>query len=605
MTKHSAANDSAGLRPANRLGSDDELSTTDTAATRGASRRLFYSLVVSIGLAISAGQIATVTSREGTTAFLSANDRSRWCTIAALVEDGTFAIDRQMKLVDEKGRRHWQSIDRVQHRGEDGRRHDYSSKPPLFPVMVSWLYWGARQATGMTLTEQPVYLTRCLLALVNLPLLAVFFLATIGCVEKMGIGDLGKRFSAVATCLGTMLLPFSVSLNNHLPAASATALTTWLFLVLAERRRTAVGTTKTEKAKNMSADDKAVPAPSAKPLSGWSDAVFLGLAGVSAGFVAANELPGLSMVGLWWLLFAWLGWRSWLFYSLGVATVLVAFLSTNWIAHQSLRPPYAHRGVGELVTEADFAVADVPLDELSGQLRSAGAMSRDESLTQWVPSDEPGRLRLESDRGRWFAALPTSKQAGDVISTEDAENRAGDLNRTSSQRWQIRHWDDWYEYPGSYWQTERRGVDRGEHDRRRYLFHSTIGHHGLFSLTPVWLLFPFGLWMSRRSFLETRLLMASVAVASIVCFAFYMARPEIDRNYGGVSVCFRWMLWFAPLWLVASSLCFDWLARHSKLRIFAVVVLAYSVFSMATSLSNPWQSPWLYRYWEFLGWIGG
>jgi hypothetical protein len=34
-------------------------------------------------------------------------------------------------------------------------------------------------------------------------------------------------------------------------------------------------------------------------------------------------------------------------------------------------------------------------------------------------------------------------------------------------------------------------------------------------------------------------------------------------------------------------------------------LLACSVFSMAISLQNPWQHPWIYRFWSFLGWLGG
>ena len=42
---------------------------------------------------------------------------------------------------------------------------------------------------------------------------------------------------------------------------------------------------------------------------------------------------------------------------------------------------------------------------------------------------------------------------------------------------------------GSYWQPENlRGIDRGEASPLRYAFKCLIGHHGLFSLTPIWLL---------------------------------------------------------------------------------------------------------------------
>src|SRR6056297_341616 len=145
-------------------------------------RRSNYIMFIVVGLMLAGGRIATVSSKDGSTAFLSANDRSRWSTVAALVEDGTFAIDRQQRLTDEKGRRTWQTIDRVRHRGDDGKQHDYSSKPPLFPCLVAGVYWLVNVVTGMTLTDQPIYMTRIILAIVNLPMLAVFFVVTIGCI---------------------------------------------------------------------------------------------------------------------------------------------------------------------------------------------------------------------------------------------------------------------------------------------------------------------------------------------------------------------------------------------------------------------------------------
>ena len=36
-----------------------------------------------------------------------------------------------------------------------------------------------------------------------------------------------------------------------------------------------------------------------------------------------------------------------------------------------------------------------------------------------------------------------------------------------------------------------------------------------------------------------------------VGLTFYLSRPMIDRNYGGVSCGFRWMFWLTPLWLLA------------------------------------------------------
>jgi RimJ/RimL family protein N-acetyltransferase len=69
--------------------------------------RIFLAVTIAITLAIVAGRIAVVRSAEGDTAFLSANDRSRWCTIRALVDDGTYEIDSIIREEDpETGRRY-------------------------------------------------------------------------------------------------------------------------------------------------------------------------------------------------------------------------------------------------------------------------------------------------------------------------------------------------------------------------------------------------------------------------------------------------------------------------------------------------------------------
>jgi hypothetical protein len=45
----------------------------------------------------------------------------------------------------------------------------------------------------------------------------------------------------------------------------------------------------------------------------------------------------------------------------------------------------------------------------------------------------------------------------------------------------------WYNYPGSYW-SRRRGIDAGRDSLEVYAFHMLLGHHGLFSLSPIFLL---------------------------------------------------------------------------------------------------------------------
>lgn len=533
--------------------------TMKTDESESPLRRSIYHVIVLVALAVAAGRIAVVTSSEGDTAFLSANDRSRWCTIASLVEHGTYEIDKQIAIVNpvHRHRRPWQTIDKVRHVGADGKQHYYSSKPPLLPTMIAGVYKLVHVATGMTLSEHPIYVARIVLALVNLPMLAIFFYATIGCIEWIGRSHWGRLFLAFATCFGTMLLPFSVSLNNHLPAAMATAAALWLYIYAAKRIT--------------------------RPGDGASTRVSTWIwiaGGISAAFAAANELPALSMMGLWLVLFALLNRSSIVPFAIGVVIVAVAFFGTNWIAHESLRPPYAHRGNGAPIAEL-ASTAELPNGELKQEVESALA-SRGLTAGEVAiePSDEPQRWIARVDE-TYFALL--KQETG----------------------WQLAHWDDWYEYPDTYWRDGmRRGVDRGEPSKAIYFLHTTVGHYGLFSLTPIWLLVPVGLiaglWSDSSHF---RKLALAVLLATSVCFLFYINRPLIDRNYGGVSVCFRWMLWFAPLWLVVITPIVDKLAGTKGRRGLLIAMLAFSVFSVSVSLESPWRSPWLYRFWQFLGWI--
>jgi hypothetical protein len=151
----------------------------------------------------------------------------------------------------------------------------------------------------------------------------------------------------------------------------------------------------------------------------------------------------------------------------------------------------------------------------------------------------------------------------------------------------------------SYWQNPT-GLDKGEPLREDYVFHTTIGHHGLFSLTPVWALSLIGLgcWLFDRRYwsMATLLLLTSVVV-----FLFYtLVLPEQQRNYGGNTSAFRWMFWLAPLWSVALVAAADWCSRLSLFRAIALVCLAVSVMSAAYPVWNPWTMPWSYNLLEYL-----
>lgn len=524
--------------------------------------------LIFIALAVSAGRIAVVRSAGGEVPFLSANDRSRWATVSALVEDGTYHIDRQTAIRDpETRRRTWQSIDRVRHVGRDGKMHDYSSKPPLLATMIAGIYAVVKPILGMTLTSHPLYVGRVVLALTNLPLLGVLLAAMMGVVQASSRSAWARLFAMAAASFGTMLLPFSVTLNNHLPAATAAAIVLWILLDPQRRRQ-------------------------------WK---WVFVAGIAAAMVAANELPGLTVLGLWGLIvLVWNPKAAIFAFTPGVALVAVAFFGTNWIAHESWRPPYAHRGNGPLITEFDHSEMAPEPDMLEG---ADGGNSE----SRPVPSAEAiGAALVEAGKiATPDVSLTRSEEPGRwIVETPDQNGRFAVLVG-ASETWEIREWDDWYDYEGSYWTSKRRqGVDRGEPSRLVYAFHVLLGHHGLLSLTPLWLLAILGAvyWLRDGDSVE-RSHAAAIVLATFVCMTFYLMRPLIDRNYGGVSSTFRWMLWFAPLWLWLLVPAADRWGNSRWGRGVSITLLALSVFSVSTALANPWQPPWLYKYWLYLGWL--
>lgn len=172
--------------------------------------------------------------------------------------------------------------------------------------------------------------------------------------------------------------------------------------------------------------------------------------------------------------------------------------------------------------------------------------------------------------------------------------------------------DNWYDFAirlpngrllESYWRSPK-GVDRGEPSRIAYAWHAIAGHHGILSLTPAWLLVVPGLALAasrRRERAGQRDLALAVAAVSLVVIAFYIARPQADRNYGGMTSGFRWVFWMAPLWLAAVAPAADLIGRSRAGRILACLLLAASVVSAAYPTWNPWTQPWIEQAMRHLG----
>jgi hypothetical protein len=438
----------------------------DDAQDLAMLRRAVYGLLILSTLVHVSARILTVQSRDRHTPFLSANDRSRWSTISALVDHRTYAIDRVRQ------RPGWKSIDMVRHRGDDGQLHFYSSKPPLLPTLIAPLYAAVRFLTGLSLAEHPFAVARTILFIVNLLPLAAYLLLLAWWVERNGETDFGRIFIVACGCWATFLTPFASSLNNHLPAAIcvlASSLCLWRIWYC-----------------------------ESPPLAWFA------VSGLAAALAAANELPALAFLVVISATLLWLHPRQTLAVFLpAVAVVAAGFFITNYVAHDSWRPPYAHRADGE----------------------------------------------------------------------------------------------NWYDYPGSYWIDGRQGVDRGEPSRLRYLVHILVGHHGFFSLTPIWLASLAGIvhWVARGDWRQRYFALLTVGLF-VVCVVFYVAlRPLEDRNYGGVASGFRWLFWLIPLWLLVLVPAADGMAERRSGRILGFVLLGASMLSAALPASNPWSHPWLYQ----------
>ncbi len=114
----------------------------------------------------------------------------------------------------------------------------------------------------------------------------------------------------------------------------------------------------------------------------------------------------------------------------------------------------------------------------------------------------------------------------------------------------------------------RRASTRGEPSEKVYALNFFVGHHGIFSLTPVWLLslLGMGLWIFRRGDARVRWSTGAIFAISAVVVAFYLTLPPLHRNYGGSTSGLRWLFWLAPLWLLVMLPAADLLASRRWTR---------------------------------------
>ena len=451
---------------------------------------------------------------------LSANDRSRFCTIRALVEP-EFREKRTVVINGEqveqvvpyaidkiRTRTGWDTIDMVYHALPDDpdARYMYSSKPPLLPTVMAIPYWGIYNTTGCTFDTHPYLLTRITLILCHLLPLVIGWYLMASLIERFGFSDWGRLFAVALTCFATFLSTFVVTLNNHIPA---------IFCIIV-----------------------AVYAGVRIWFDGDTRKRWFVLAGFFAAFAFANELPSAVFFAILGMALLLKFPRQTFMAGVPAAVVVVAaFFATNYIAHKTLLPAY--------------------------------------SQPDWYKFD-------------------------DFVKYEKLVKC---------------HWNN----PS--------GPDIGEPNTGVYAFHTIAGHHGILSLTPVWVIAIFGGYiMIRRPASgfrlqkevsntntevgspksETQSPMRDFAlmtlVMTLICIVFYVfVMKQENRNYGGMTCGHRWSFWLIPFWTLCLLPALDSMAKHRSLRWCGLFLLLLSAMSVAYPLWNPWSVPWLQYFMLYLG----
>ncbi|HQR08152.1 MAG TPA: hypothetical protein PLN21_15090 [Gemmatales bacterium] len=276
------------------------------------------------------------------------NDRSRWATIRALVEQDTYAIgirvfyDEAGTVYEDQGQikdSGFGTIDKVLKPTADWKndspqpnepfyaRYFYSSKPPLLPTVLAGEYWIINKLTqwiseldnrivptAWTLTNDGRWaVVRIILFTVNaLPwLIAMLLMARL--IEQLGTTDVGRIAAMAAVCFCTFVNAFASTLNNHTIAAWSVVFAVYPVAMSVLR---------------------------AQPMSFLTSL----MAGFWAGWTVTNELPAAAFAGLLGLWVLIQQPRAIIPFIIGLVVPAAGFLLTNFLSIGTIIPAYEKFG---------------------------------------------------------------------------------------------------------------------------------------------------------------------------------------------------------------------------------------------------------------------
>jgi hypothetical protein len=159
-----------------------------------------------------------------------------------------------------------------------------------------------------------------------------------------------------------------------------------------------------------------------------------------------------------------------------------------------------------------------------------------------------------------------------------------------------------YNYEGSPWNTplEMDWFNAHPEPKPMYLFHMVLGHHGVLSLSPIFLFSALGMLrlLGRRGGLGMSAWLTAILTAAML--AFYTWNPKA-RNYGGSTQGLRWLFWLIPFWLAVLPTGLEPGQDRRWFRWLVLLALFVSVLSAGYALRTPWSHPWVLDAMEHLG----
>lgn len=248
-----------------------------------------------------------------------ANDRSRWATIRALVDHGTFAIGKRQFLDEpdpQTGRRYrdtgivaedgWGAIDKVLH---PKTKEFFSSKPPLLPTVLAGEYWLLQKLFGWDIARDTFEVVRTILVTVNVVPFVIYLVVLAKLAARFCLTAWAWVYALAFASFGTFVSTFLVSLNNHVVATCAVVFSLYPAMrILYDGRQ-----------------------------AGW---LYL-VSGLWAGWMVANELPSAAWAtALAVLLMTRSPMRTVAFYVPGAILPVAALLLVNYLAIGEWTPAY-------------------------------------------------------------------------------------------------------------------------------------------------------------------------------------------------------------------------------------------------------------------------